>query len=492
MSEPTTYLQTRWTKAIDRALETMTDVEASIQFHIRRSAIRKRRVELGFQRSGGSEPEWTTEHDAMLGNMPDTEISAQTGIKAYWIRKRRSALGIETYQVPDTIEAMERRSPHRWTARQEALLGTQPDPVIAEQLDLTPSNVTFHRNSLGIAPFRRGGEVEWTPGMLRLLGEVPDGRLARDYEISHSAVKLRRIEEGIPPDGKSEMDPDPELPLDVIELLGRETDQRLAKVYGVSRQKLRIYRALHGIDKAPPKDRFTHNWTEQDEQLLGSTSDRRVAAQIGVTPMQVMYRRKHLGIPSPGKKPSLRWTQKRIAQLGREPDHVLAKQWNVPQGVIRKKREELAIEPCTRTYQELPTEACEMLGTMQDNALARQFGLSPTFVRNARIDAGIAPYRSTSPFVWKRKDLKRLGSVHDDVLAQQLGVSPQFVAQKRRELGIAAYRRVNKIDWNDPKIRKQLGVISDGELARKLKVTPGAILSKRKSLGISAWKPPSS
>ncbi|TWT56327.1 hypothetical protein [Allorhodopirellula solitaria] len=491
MSEPTTHQQTRWTQAIDRALENMTDVEASVQFHIRRAAIRRRRHELGILRPTSEEPAWTAKHESLLGTMPDREIAAQTGIKSYWVRKRRIDLQIPPYQVPEAIDATQQhRPPHRWTASEEALLGTEPDTVIAHQLDLTPSIVTNHRNALEIEPYRRGGEVEWTPGMLRMLGDVPDGTLAREYGVAHSAVKLRRIEEGIPPFGRATMDPDPELPLDVIELVGKETDQRLSKTYGVARYKIRIYRALHGIDQAPPMDRFAHHWTEQDDQLLGTASDRRVAAKIGVRPQQVMYRRVQLGIPSPGKKSSLRWTKKRIDQLGRDPDHVLGKQWNVSPSVVRKKREELEIEPCKRRSQELSVEARELLGTVPDNVLAKQFGFSPTFIRNARNDAGIAPCRSTAPFIWKKKNLKRLGRVHDDVLAQELSLSPEFIAQKRRALGIAAFRRVNKVDWNDPKIRKQLGVISDAELARKLGVTSGAILSKRKALGIPAWKPP--
>lgn len=490
MSEPTTYSQTRWTKAIDRALETMTDTEASIRFHIRRWALRKRRAELGFLRPMEIEPDWTSQHEALLGTMPDTQIAAQTGIKLYWVRKRRFERGIPTYQIPETVETREHRGAHTWTVAEEALLGTMPDTVIAERLDLTPSTVTKYRQSLGIESFRKGGDVEWTPGMLRLLGDVPDGTLAREYGISHSSVKIRRIEEGIYPYGQTAMDPDPVLPLDVIELIGKETDQRLFQVYGVARQKIRLYRALHGIQAAPPPDRFIHHWTQEDEQLLGTNSDRRVAAQIGVTPMQAMYRRTQLGIPSAGKKSSLRWTQNRIAQLGREPDHVLAKHWNVPQGLIRIKREELGIEPCLRNHQELSPEAGKLLGTMNDRALARQYGVSATFIRNARLEAGIDAYRSTSPFLWKRKDLKRLGTVHDDVLAQELGVSPQFIALKRSQLGIEAHRRVHKVNWHDPKIQKQLGVISDGELARKLGVTPGAVRSKRVNLNIEAWKPP--
>ena len=415
MPEPTPYSQTRWTKEIDRALAKMSDFQAAQQFGIRRSAIRKRRAELGLSKQGESEPEWKAADERLLGTMPDTELAEKLDIRPYWVRKRRNDLGIDAYRVPPgPATELERRDAHQWTSAEIKLLGTQPDTVIAERLNMDPTCVTRHRNSLGIAPFRRGGPVEWTPGMLRLLGEVPDSVLAKEYEISNASVKIRRIELGIPPYGSNEMDSAPELPLDVIEQLGKQTDQRLAEIYGVSRRQLRVYRALHKIPTKPIEPKPLHKWTKAEDALLGTNSDRRVAAEIGVTPGQVAIRRRKLGIPAHGKDVTIRWTKKRIAVLGTEPDHVFAGLWNVPQSLVREKRESLGISKCERSRREIPQECIAELGTKPDKVIAESYGMTATSIRNLRVAAGIQPFKSVATFRWTARHLKKLGTKPDD------------------------------------------------------------------------------
>lgn len=488
MSESTTYSQTRWTKEIDRALAKMTDFDAAQKFGIRRAAIRKRRGELGLLRYREDEPKWKASDERLLGTMPDTELAQKLNIRPYWIRKRRIDLGIEAYQIPpEPATELERRDAHQWTQAEIETLGTQPDTVIAEHLNMSPGCVTRHRNLLGIAPFRRGGPVEWTKGMLRLLGEVPDGNLAKEYEVSPASVKIRRIELGIPPYGSNEMDREPQLPLDVIEQIGKKTDQRLSLIYGVSRLQIRIYRALHKIPAKPLEPKSLHKWTKAEDALLGTISDRRAAAKIGVTAGQVLNRRRKLGIPVLGKDTTLRWTEKRIALLGTEPDHVLAKLWNVTQGLIREKRESLGIPKCERTSREIPALCIDELGTTSDNVLAERYGMTPTVIRNLRTEAGIPPFKTTAPFQWTANRLKKLGTQPDDELAVLWGVSPAFVAKKRSELNLPARRRPTKVDWQDPKNVALLGTMSDGQLAKKLNVTAGAVALQRRNRNIAPF-----
>lgn len=491
MHDLTTYSETRWTQAIDAAIREMTDFAASQQFGIRRAAIMKRRRELGIVRSPDAGPKWTAARTKLLGTALDTELAAKWNIGVYHVRQRRILHGIPPFQIPPVPESeVSRRPPHQWTKKEEALLGTQPDTVIADRLDLDPGVVTVHRNRLGILPFRRGGPVEWTEGMLRLLGDVPDGTLAKEYEVSHASVKIKRIEEGIPPYGQDEMDVEPVLPLAVLDQIGKVPDNVLARVHRVSRVNLRIYRALHGIPLAPYHPAERRVWKKSEDQLLGTMSDGRAAARIGTTRGQAMLRRKRLKIPAFGQQASIRWTRSRLEQLGQVADHVLARQWKISQTDVRKKREAMGIPPSQQKTSPIPAECYEQLGKAADTQVARQFSLSPTMIRNLRQQAGIPPFRSSAPFDWTKSRCKLLGKKHDEDLAAEWGVSPQFVAAKRQELKIPVYRRVRKIDWNDSRTIRLLGTMSDGQLAKQLSVTPGAVRIQRVKRNIPPFEKP--
>ena len=490
MTEFTTYSQTQWTQAIDSAISKMTDFAASQQFSIRRAAIIKRRRELGIDRSPDAGPKWTDARTWLLGTLPDTELAAKWDIGVYFVRQQRISRGISPYQIPLAPESLVSRRPaHRWTMQDEKLLGTQPDTVIADRLDIDACVVTVHRNHLGIAPFRRGGPVQWTEGMLRLLGDVADGTLGKEYEVSYASVKIRRIEEGIPPYGQEEMDVEPVLPLAVIDQIGNVPDNALAEIHNVSRLNIRIYRALHGIPLAPYHPAERRVWKKNEDKLLGTMSDGRVAARIGATTGQVMLRRKRLNIPAFGQEASIRWTKSRIDELGLIPDHVLARQWKISQTLVREKRESIGIPPSQQTTSRIAAECYEQLGKAPDTQIARQFSLSPTMIRNLRLQAGIPPFRSSAPFLWTDRYCKLLGKKHDEDLAAAWGVSPQFVGSKRCELQISPYRRARKVDWNDSRINKLLGTMSDGQLAKQLLVTPTAVRIQRAKRNIPPFEP---
>jgi|GEM_PF-4032670 len=489
MTDFTTYSGTRWTQAIDSAISNMTDFAASQHFSIRRSAIMQRRRELGIDRTADTGPKWTDARSRLLGTLPDTELAAMWNIGVYFVRQRRISLGIPPCQIPSAPESLVARRPaHHWTKQHEKLLGTQPDTVIADRLDLDASVVTLHRNQLGIAPFRRGGPVEWTEGMLRLLGDVPDGTLGKEYEVSFASVKIKRIEEGIPPYGQDEMDFEPVLPLAVIDQIGKVPDNILTRVHKVSRLNLRIYRALHGIPLAPYRPPERRVWKKYEDRLLGTMSDGRVAARIGATKAQVMLRRNRLSIPAFGQEASIRWTKSRIDKLGQLPDHVLARQWKISQTQVRKKRESIGILPSQQKTLPIAAECYEQLGKAPDTQIARKFSLSSTMVRNLRKQAGLPPFRSSAAFNWTNRHCKLLGKKHDEDLAAEWGVSPQFVAGKRCELKIPPYRRVRKVDWNHPDNYELLGTMSDGQLAKQLSVTPFAVRIQRTKRNIPPFE----
>ena len=89
--------------------------------------------------------------------------------------------------------------PHRdpWTAAEEALLGTAPDPMIAKRLRRTRIGVTQRRSLLKIAAFGWGQystPIKWGITELSLLGRYPDKNVAKITGRSLAEVKAKRLE----------------------------------------------------------------------------------------------------------------------------------------------------------------------------------------------------------------------------------------------------------------------------------------------------------
>ncbi len=79
-----------------------------------------------------------------------------------------------------------------WRSEEEALLGTDHDPVIAASIGRTVHAVTSHRTRLGIQAFS-GNPTNgrpWTPEELAKLGTSRDEDLAAELGRTARAVKL--------------------------------------------------------------------------------------------------------------------------------------------------------------------------------------------------------------------------------------------------------------------------------------------------------------
>ncbi len=417
--------------------------------------------------------------------MPDTELAKQLNTTRFAVQKRRIEKGIPAFVFEDAPGSeLDYRLPYNWTPNKEMLLGTQPDPVIAERLNLEPSTVTRRRHALEIDSFIHNQPIEWTRGMIDLLGEVPDSHLSAEYEISAGPVKIKRIEEGIPPYRSRWMDPEPDLPSAAIRLIGKIPDKQIADKFNILRYHIRVYRALHGIPVVEYERPTAFHWNKTHEALLGTMSDRKVAIQLGIPVDQVHHRRKTLDIPPHGVKAKITWTVSRIEQLGKMTDAQLSRQWKCSQRFIRKKREELGIVACARTRTVLTPEQVDRLGTAPDTQLAREFGVSPSFMRNQRTERGIDPHKSSKKYQWTKRTIAILGKIHDEELAMELGLSPPFVAAKRFELGIPGLRRYSKVNWSDKKVLQRLGKSSDPDVAKELGVSASAVFQQRKKHGI--------
>ena len=209
------YREVEWTEEIDQAIGTESDSIIGRRFGISPRSILVRRRNLGqlVERTKAEDVVWTMKMEKQLGTMPDTELAKLLGLTPYWIRKRRSDLGIDAHVIPDNPKPSRKQGKLTLSPGRIASLGKSSDAFLAKRWGVAACTVTVARQKLGIEPFMKTQDIEWTKTMLDLLGEVPDGRIRKEYDVSAVSVKIKRIEMKIPPFGKSEMDPEPELPI---------------------------------------------------------------------------------------------------------------------------------------------------------------------------------------------------------------------------------------------------------------------------------------
>lgn len=84
-----------------------------------------------------------------------------------------------------------------WTEEEEALVGTDTDGAIAEQLGRTPMAVRNKRRALGIAPFREHAH-DWTDRELAILATMSDEDAAEQIGVSRQTLQKKRRSLGIP------------------------------------------------------------------------------------------------------------------------------------------------------------------------------------------------------------------------------------------------------------------------------------------------------
>ncbi|MBF5004478.1 hypothetical protein [Diaphorobacter caeni] len=137
-----------------------------------------------------------------------------------------------------------------WTDEMLALLGTDKDSVLAERWGTTAKTVNLKRNALGISAF---GHVLWTGEMLACLGKEVDAELARRFGISKASVIAKRQELSIAPAVASGAVPSTshasrfEWTPKAVALLGTQSDAKVAALLGLSRLTVYNARVSRGI-----------------------------------------------------------------------------------------------------------------------------------------------------------------------------------------------------------------------------------------------------
>ncbi|WP_319760338.1 hypothetical protein [Maridesulfovibrio sp.] len=183
---------------------------------------------------------------------------------------------------------------------------------------------------------------------------------------------------------------------------------------------------------------------EKVRHLLGTKSDKDIAAEIGSAPATVARHRARLGIPSYGSKKRIDW-EKWISLMGVLPDPELADKIGCSLIALRKKRRELGIEPGFFINW---SDWDSRLGKETDADLAAEIGCLVAAVRNRRVSKGISPWVRTEKAFraegsrrrvdWSKWDYL-LGTDTDYKISKMIGCKPPAVALRRKKLGIAKY-----------------------------------------------------
>jgi len=285
-----------------------------------------------------------------LGKVSDQEIADRYGVPVETVRLARALRGIP----PRTG----RKS--TWTPERDALLGTMPDARLARRLGLTPNAVFERRRARGIAPFAPSAaerRKKWTKRRLARLGQVTDRELAEELGMTASSVVEKRMSLGIPSCTGRPGRPRRHWTKEELALLGRLHDTEVARRLGIGRRYVWAKRRELGILARTEKE-IEARWTPQRLARLGKVPDRQLAAEMGITAAAVRGVRERRGIVRHRSKPAARtrgsggrparqpWTPERVRRLGTVPDDVIAKEMGLTTAAVSAYRTRLGILPC--------------------------------------------------------------------------------------------------------------------------------------------------
>lgn len=231
---------------------------------------------------------WLAEEIALLGSNTDQAIAQQIGRTASDVCQKRHRLGIAAFG-PSTAE---RR--HQWTRRELAWLGKKSDAEIGRLLHLDGTTVAAKRESLGIENPRSkttGHRARvWSQRELNWLGKVPDSVIAKRMKIRRRKVIAKRqmlgIENPVVAKSKAKWTPA------IVRLLGTMQDVDLAKKTGISVSSIRGRRLRQGIAAYRKPDPLTPALVKQ----LGKKSDQQIGQLTGLSARRIAERRRELGI----------------------------------------------------------------------------------------------------------------------------------------------------------------------------------------------------
>lgn len=432
-------------QALEDQLGSMGDFSLARAFNVKPSALKILRKKLGIKGVGETfqtgSIQWTPSKIKKLGSTFDTQLAREWRVRPGIVTDKRNSLGIPPYQQQELPTGDKGHKKHIWQPEEIALLGTDFDTIIADNVGLSPSTVTHYRNSIGIDPYSERSPIEWSQEMLDRLGEVSDLEYAEYFGISYVAARCKRILMDIPNPVTGELTPLPQLSDAVIKKLGKVTDLEISQKYNLTRAKIRLIRQYHGIPPfSPPKKGRKYDWNKKLINKMGKSSDRDLAIEFNIPKGLISMKRRQLGIPLYQAAASIDWTPIMLKQLPLMGPSYFAQSFKVDLRVVRQKLAELNITAHQGAKQWLDEELT-LIGTNTDAHIAKLLGLNTTLVRLKRHELGIASFRKSGPFDWKPKDIELLGKYTDAEIGYQLGLHPSAVGGARNRLKIPPCNR---------------------------------------------------
>ena len=191
-------------------------------------------------------------------------------------------------------------------------------------------------------------------------------------------------------------------------------------------ERSRIMWANRDAYGLPPK----HQWTGEENALLGKIPDQEIAERLGLTRNAVAEQRLRLGI----RRSPRPWTDAELALLGTASDAKVARMIKRGAGAVTRKRNSLGI----RAAGDIPwtDEEIALLGTASDREIALRLSKTKCVVQAERDRRGIAPFFER----WTEEELSWLGTDTDEVVAKALGRTKIAVQLRRKKAGVPAFR----------------------------------------------------
>ena len=182
----------------------------------------------------------------------------------------------------------------------------------------------------------------------------------------------------------------------------------------------RRFRAMHGRGRRLPRDGGHHGYTPEEDRLLGTMSDVRVAEVLGRTKNSVRKRRVRLGI-----RPSARraWDSDEDALLGRYADSEVARRLCRSYGSVQARRLKLGIKCFHSEFTNRTAEQDRWFGGVALETIARRTGRSLAAVRRrgSKVRPELFPPPKPAPPKWTQDQVRALGTATDRELARRLG-----------------------------------------------------------------------
>jgi hypothetical protein len=233
--------------------------------------------------------------------------------------------------------------------------------------------------------------------------------------------------------------------------------------------------------------------------MLGTASDKAIAAHLGISGQSVTRKRTKLGIANAGPgvvkigvpRKNYDWTAEAIALLGTDVDKKVASKLGLSTGAVRSKRRKLGIASVRPNGQPiaLTEQVIADLGVKSDGEISRSLGVSVTGIAQIRRKRGIATKIQFGSLPESANDL--LGKFLDREIAERFGVTTSCVNARRNKLGIPQAPKPRKDASTVPSlpnwVMEKLGTLSDQELARDSGVDLHAVSTARKKLGKSPF-----